>query len=264
MKQRGIKGETQRKYKNWIRQLYETQGPGTPFTLREMMEACGKDFDGKRDYHAAARFMMKMRRDFATVMQMFFASDDYDKYKAAKLKDPEMFRKLIDAALSVDVYPVWADPEGQHKYKLFVMASFVYLMEVRARSIVKEVERKAEVMALAFSKMPELREFYARPVLKGDGVLVQLPPSVECPVCGEHFSDPVSFVRHYNEKHPDGAAAPPAGLPPDEPPAPSTCPDCGGSLGRMERGDYICRECKTIFDKDKIATMERIGGGTKP
>jgi len=247
----GIRGETQRKYKNWIRELYNTQGPGTPFSMREMMEACEKDFDGKKDYGTAEVFMMKMRKDFATVMQMYFSGDDYDKHKAAGLSNEEMFRKLIEAALSVDVYPVWADPEEDHKYKLFEMASFVYLMELRARSIVKEVERKAEIMALAFSKLPELRDFYARPALKGDGVLLELPPGIECPACGEHCGDPVGFVRHYNANHPDLTGVPPKA---DDGAPPTSCPDCGGSLGEMERGDYICRECKAIFDRDKFTS----------
>ena len=40
----GIRGAVQRKYKNWIRDLYRKSGPGTPFTLRQMMDDCGTDF----------------------------------------------------------------------------------------------------------------------------------------------------------------------------------------------------------------------------
>lgn len=258
MKHRGIRGETQRRYKNWIRDLYKAKGPGAPFTLREMMQACGTDFDGRQDYQAAAEFMMKMRRDFAIVMMGFFGGEDYDKYKAAGLSNEEMFRKLIEAALSENVYPVWADLHDEYRYKLFGMASFVELTKIRARSIVKELERKAEVMRLAFRELPELRDLYAvRPALSSDGVILQLPSGMECPDCGEHFGDPVGFVHHYNENH-GGAGVGTTGPPP--PAAPSGCPDCGGALSQMERGDWKCQDCKTVFDKDKIAGIEPVAG----
>ena len=110
----GIRGAVQRKYKNWIRDLYRQSGPGTPFNLRQMMDDCQTDFDGKKDYAKAQVFMMQMRKDFATVMTAFFTSVEYEKHKAEGLTDPEMFRKLTDAALSVDVYPVWADPKDEN------------------------------------------------------------------------------------------------------------------------------------------------------
>jgi len=249
-KGRGIRAAVQRKYKNWIRDVYRTSGSGTPFTLHQMMNDCGTDFDGKRDYHKAQVFMMQMRRDFAVVMQAFFNSPDYEKHRAAGMKDPEMFRKLTEAALSADVYPVWADPKDEHKYKLFDMTSYAYVMQVRAQSIVKEVERKAEALAVAFSRLPELRDLYPRPALRGDGVLLQLPSGIDCPECHEHVEDPVAFVGHYNMRHrvpPPGPGSPP---PPD--PLPPNCPTCHIPLARMEAGDYICRECRQRFDKDEF------------
>ncbi len=251
---RGLRGAVQRRYKNWIRDLYNRSGPGAPFTLHQMMDECGTDFDDKKDYQKAQVFMMNMRKDFATVMQTFFTGPDYERHRAEGMTDPQMFRKLTDAALSVDVYPVWADPKDQHKYKLFDLTSFAYIMQVRARSIVIEVERKANTLGLAFSKLPELRDLYPRPALQGDGVLLELPPGVECPVCHEHIGDPVAFVGHYNIRH---AVPPPGpsmggGAPPSGPASPPTCPICKVPLGQMEGGDYICRECKQVFDKDKL------------
>ena len=246
----GIRGAVQRKYKNWIRDLYRDSGPGTPFTLRQMMDDCNTDFDGKKDYAKAQVFMMQMRRDFATVMQAFFDSPDYERHRSEGMKDPEMFRKLTDAALSVDVYPVWADPKDEHKYKLFDMTSYAYVMQVRARSIVKEVERKAEALALAFRKLPELKDLYPRPALQADGVLLQLPRGIECPECHEHVADPVAFVGHYNMRHRVPPPGPDAPSSPDPPPP--SCPTCGIPLAVMEAGDYICRECRQKFDKDEF------------
>lgn len=251
-RRRGIRGAIQRKYKNWIRDLYRVSGPGTPFTLRQMMEECRTDFYDRNDYHRAQAFMMQMRKDFAVVMQAFFTGPDYERHKAAGMTDPEMFSELIDAALSVDVYPVWADPKDDHNYKLFDLTSFAYIMQVRARSIAIEVERKADTLRLAFEKLPELRDLYPRPALRGDGVLLQLPPGIECPVCHEVVNEPTAFVGHYNMRH--GVPAPGATLgesPPADPPPPE-CPTCGIPLGRLEAGDYRCRECKQVFDKEEL------------
>jgi len=209
------------------------------------------------DYGTAHAFMMKMRKDFADVMIVFFGDQEYDDAKAAGLSDEQMFRKLIEAALSYDVYPVYSDPNDEYRYKLFDMTSFVELMGLRARAIVKEVERKGEMLELAFSKIPELQGLYARPQLHGDGVVMALPPGIECTICGSHFSDQPSFVAHYASAHPSGPSAPPGppGSGPDSPPADPVsgmldCPLCHERLLKKESGEYKCPTCKQLYKGD--------------
>ena len=209
------------------------------------------------DYGTAHAFMMKMRKDFAGVMLYFFASPDYDDAKEKGLTDEQMFQRLVEAALSFDVYPVYSDLNDEYRYKLFDMPSFVELIGVRARSIVKEVERKGEMLELAFSKIPELRGLYARPQLHGDGVVMALPPGIECSVCGSYFIDQPAFVAHYTRDHPPGPPAPGAPSPPgpgDSAPGPASdgpvCGLCHEKLLMKETGEYKCPTCKQLFTKD--------------
>jgi hypothetical protein len=255
-----IRGSVQIRYKNWVRDLYETKGPGTPFTLHEMMTDCGADYDDRNDYSRAAELLMGWRKEFAEVMKLFFSGTDYDRYKAEGLSDEQLFRKMVETAISFSVYPVCADAADSYKYKLFDMASFVYLHEVRARCIVKEVERKAEYMALAFDKLPEMAGMYSRPALKGDGVVLKLPPGIECPVCSIHITGPVQFVDHYNAEHgPHAGGAAASAPPPDPPHAPLTCPLCKDVLLLRERGMYHCPTCKQQYDVNgKLAKSDDI------
>lgn len=222
-----------------------------------MMRDCGTDILFQSDYSTAHTFMMKMRKDFADVMISFFSDKEYDEAKAAGLSDAEMFRKLVEAALSYDVYPVYSDPNDEHRYKLFDMVSFVELMGLRARAIVKEVERKGEQLELAFSKIPELRGLYARPQLTGDGVVMALPPGIECDQCGKHFSDQPTFVVHYGDSHshadPNGPSPPVLG--PGSPPSDPTvdgheCPLCHERLLLKESGEYKCPVCDQRYTGD--------------
>jgi hypothetical protein len=224
-----------------------------------MMNDCGTDFRLQADYATAHAFMMKMRKDFADVMIVFFADKEYDDAKAAGLSDEQMFRKLVEAALSFNVYPVYSDPNDLYRYKLFAMASFVELIGLRARAIVKEVERKGEMLELAFSKIPELRGLYARPQLKGDGSVIELPSAIDCTVCGAILPDQPSFVAHYNGAHSPGSSAPPAppALGPGNPPPPSAtadesheCPLCHVRLLLKESGEYKCPSCAQRYAED--------------
>lgn len=245
----------QAKLRAWVRELYKTKGPGTPFTLREMMEACGLDCERRRDHGRAHDFLIQSRKEFTDVMEMVFApGGDFEKCKQQGLTDQQIFHNLVDTAISYQVYPVWADPYDEHKYKLFDMASYVDLMNRRAASIVKEMETKSHGLQLVGKHLPELLGMYVRPVLKNDGTLVQLPSAIECSLCHQHFDEQSSFVYHYNRFHASSSSdsSESSRGPPADPPPPRTCPLCKVPLCEMEAGDFKCPECKQKFDKDEM------------
>jgi ribosomal protein L37AE/L43A len=217
-----------------------------------MMTACGKNCDDRKEYTQSNLFMMKMRKDFAVVMEMFFApSGAYEGHKAAGKTDSAIFEELVNAALTYDVYPVWADPYDSHKYKLFEMASFAFLVERRAAAMAKEIETKAPVMALIFSKIPELQSFYTPPKLKGDGVLLELPPGVDCTICHQVFHDQAGFVTHYNEHHLQATEKKEhVVVSPEQ--VEKVCPLCKIPLRQLEKGDWKCPGCKQVVNGEQI------------
>jgi len=185
----------QTKLHKWVAGLYRVQGPGTPFDLKVMMEECGLEYVNKNDYSRVMTFLAAMRNAFMDIMDIFFESQEFEKYKASNMDTEEIFAKLVDSAVSWGVYPVWNDPYD-HQYKLFSCWDFITLMKRGARRAVSELNSKAQIVGGLTSALPELAPV-ERPQLERDGLLYELPGGIRCDKCKAIFNTQEEFAKHY-------------------------------------------------------------------
>ena len=197
-KKHALRGATTKKCRVWIRHLYRTKKPGTPFTLREMMEGVGLDPDNVRDYSKASNFLMKEREIFKEVVELVLGGSSYAKYRTEGLDDYALYRRVVDNAIENNIYPVWSDPNDDHKYKLFDLPSFCTLTDRRMRALAKEVENKAPTMTLLRHKLPSVKSAYDAPQLSSPDGLLKLPGEIECEICHDVFDTQEAFAKHYS------------------------------------------------------------------
>ena len=203
LRRRPLKGQRTRNFSNWIRRLYRTKGFGAPFHVEDMMVACNEDPESRRDYAAAQRFLQKQRKDFAIAMLAFFNSPEFEKYYNDGLSEEQLFRKLVETAVSWNRFPVWSDKDDDRNYHLYNMASYIHLKERRALALRTEIHRGSAELGFAFEKFPSLPGSYNKPRLETDGKFLGLPPAIECEVCHQHFAGQKQLLKHYQEDHPE-------------------------------------------------------------
>ena len=252
-KSHAVRGPAQIKYKKWIAKLYKKHGPGTPFTLEDMMSGCDTDMNDRRVYARAHAFLIHMRKEFLDVMENFFVPGGaYERHKASGKSDSDIFAELVNAAVSHEVYPVWSDFEDEFQYKLFALGSFAFLITRRARAITSEIKEKAHTVGIMSDKLPKFAENYHPPSLSGTGKLLQLPGAtlstedsdLTCERCHQVFHTTEELGNHYLESH--------ASDEPKEPERPQ-CPLCEVTLLPTESGKLLCPDCRQQFDPYKDA-----------
>lgn len=219
LRRKPLRGYRNRRFANWIRDLYRRGGLGAPFKVEEMLIGCGLDPDLRQHYAAAMRFLQIQRKKFALAMLTFFVSEEYQQYINDGLSEEELFQMLVEAAVSWNVFPVWSDKDEDRNYKLYDMASYVHLKERRAGAICSEIERTSAELDFAFKKFPSLPGRYGKPKLATDGTMIALPNRVQCELCGKHYGGQSQLVNHYIGDHPgylnrkiDEEEDPPRGL----------------------------------------------------
>jgi hypothetical protein len=176
-------------------------------------------------------------------MSIFWNSSEYDKCKAEGMSEDQIFEKLMSSAVTIEIYPMWSDPQDKNKYKLFDFDSYLHLKERRAKAVVREIERTADELKLAKKGLPQLEARYKRPQLQSDGIVFELPPApVHCPYsgCSQLFKSDAELVDHIQKTHVTSKKL-------------FTCPVClSGELREMEHGDFKCSECRSIIDKEQM------------
>lgn len=145
-------------YVRWIERHYRTQGAGKPFSVAEMMAACGEDINIRRDYTRAMTFLMKSRHAFRDVMDAFFQSDEFQKHMEEGNTPEQIFRQLMEASISWGVYPVYSDAFDDNMYKLFDLASFTEIMRRRRDAIATEIDSKTKMIKTMVDNIPGLKE----------------------------------------------------------------------------------------------------------
>ena len=223
LKGRGIRGKRSRKFQIWIRRLYRTSGPGTPFNVEDMIRECGMNPNDKDDYAAAHRFLQKQFKLFYRAMRLFFGSSEFAQYYNGGLSPEQLFAQLVGTAITWNVFPLWSDPHEDRKYKLYTTPSFIRRFEQRGKAMVTEVNFKSEVLTFAFDKFPSLPVTYARPRFQKDGKFIALPPGIECEICHQRFAGQPQLIAHYQRDHPEFFRnRSGGGSPPGPPPGPPT------------------------------------------
>jgi hypothetical protein len=202
------KGLTANRFNNWIRGRYKQQGTLMTFTLREIMEGHGMNYESWRDYQKAIGYFMKQRKFIENVLVVFWNSDQYKQCVEEDWSEDDIFETLISNAINYDIYPMWADPQDENKYKLFDLNTYLYLKRQRGAAVVSEIDQKSRELSLARRLLPKaLLERYDKPKLKGDGAFIELPEHasvsgrVHCPFCKMIFVSDDKLIDHLHRKH---------------------------------------------------------------
>ena len=245
----GFRGPVQRSVRDAIRRRF--RGSMTGFTLEEIMDECGLDYEKWRDRTASHGVIDRMRAVTVEFSEWFARHPRYGRFVNDGLSGNAVFRKLVKAMASYEIFPLYYERDSKN-YKPLTLKAWARLTYLRGIAIRNEFVERTEDIVLMERKFPELRDLYPPPSLPTDDHFIALPGPrrFPCELCGLAFTDDASVHDHKRRRHPGEMPAPD-----DSDEQPPDCPDCGGSLGQMERGDWVCRECKTIFDRDKIASI---------
>jgi hypothetical protein len=184
---------------------YDRIKAGLPFRLRDAMTACGMDFSNRYDYAKAQGFFADERKRLEDALVVFVQDPRYAEMKRRGASEDEIFYAFMIGALEHSVYPLFADPDDDNRFKVLERPDYLYLVQLRASAIASEVGRRTdELNALEphFALKPALQ----RPALR-DGAMFQLPPPSqrECPYgCGLMLTDNQSLVQHIEASHAAG------------------------------------------------------------
>lgn len=187
---------------------YDRIKAGLPFRLRDAMAACGMDFSNRYDYAKAQGFFAEERKRLEDALLVFVQNPRYTQMKGRGATEDEIFAEFMLGALEHDVYPLYADPDDENRFKVLERPDYLYILQLRATAIASEVGRRTdELNALDphFALKPALQ----RPALR-DGAIFQLPPASqrECPYgCGLMLPDNQSLVQHIETNHISGTGS---------------------------------------------------------
>lgn len=198
---RGPVGPDQRAIWNALRKFVRREQE--TFTLEDVMEEAGLKFDSYSDRTAAASFLKRMREVIVEASEWFWTQPEYQKYVDDGFTDKTVFRKMVEALASYDIYPIQYDREAK-KYALITLEGWVRIVHMRAIAIRNEFVRRAEDLALMSSKFEALKEMVTPPALPTDGKFIELPGprSYRCGKCHMAFVDQESLEDHKQRRHP--------------------------------------------------------------
>lgn len=200
---RGPRGPVQRAIRDTLRDYLRRERGG--FTLREVMEDAGLDYDHTSDYFAAHTFVAAMRKVTVDFSDWFWGEPAYKAYRENGFTDKTVFKKVVAAMFSYDIYPISYDREAK-KYRSLTLEAWVRIMKQRAVAIRTEFVRRAEEMTSMSKKFPVLRELYQVPALPTDGRFLALPGvrRFRCGKCSMAFVDQSSLEAHLQRRHNEG------------------------------------------------------------
>ncbi len=200
---RGPRGPVQRAIRDTLGEYLRRGRDG--FTLREVMEDAGLDYDSTSDYFAAHTFVAAMRRVTVDFSEWFWREPAYRKYVEDGFTDKTVFKKVVEAMASYDIYPISYDRELK-KYRPLTLETWVRITKQRAVAIRTEFVRRAEEMTAMSKKFPVLRTLYSVPTLPTDGRFLALPGRrpFRCGKCSMSFVDKTSLEAHGKRRHPEG------------------------------------------------------------
>lgn len=200
----GPRGVRQRRMRTFLLSFYQKHMQDmhdATFTLDEFMENSGLDLANTKDYHAAIRFLMEQRKKTSLVTDAFFSAPEYQHYVNDGLTNDQLFDKMMEAAVTWEVYPVMSaaavNPGSEDGYRLLTLDDFIALKERRMNSIVNEVQDFVPMYLKLTQRFPELASRYSAPALpEFDGTL-----RITCDKCGATFRSQNYLVQHYLKRH---------------------------------------------------------------
>jgi len=199
---RGPRGPVQRAIRDTLRDHLRRGRDG--FTLREVMEDAGLDYDNTSDYFAAHTFVAAMRKVTVDFSEWFWREPEYRRYVDDGFTDKTVFKKVVEAMASYDIYPISYDRE-EKKYRPLTLETWARITKQRAIAIRTEFVRRATEMTSMSRKFPLLRELYPVPTLPTDGRFLALPGArrFRCERCHMTFVDKSWLEAHEKRWHPE-------------------------------------------------------------
>jgi len=197
---RGPIGPSQCAIRDVLRKF--TRKGRTSFTLVEVLDEADLDFDSFSDRVMAQAFLKRMREVVVETADWFRDQPEYQKYRDNGFSDKTVFRKLVEALVSYDVYPIQYNREIK-EYTFMTLEGWVRIVKMRAIAIRNEFVRHAEDMAFMTRRFKAIKEMVTPPQLPTDGRFIKLPGPrhYRCGKCGIAFIDQESLDAHIDRRH---------------------------------------------------------------
>lgn len=175
------------------------------FLLKQVMKDLRLDYNDRNDYAKAIRFFKKERDITQYALDVFWASEEYQRYASEGYNDEGLWQMFMYAAFKSEVYPLWADFADEHRYKMLELPDYIELLNRRRHAMHTEVLRRTEeVMAIepkiSISSMLEPldgRVEELRPYEK----LKLMPARQECPLCHKVYISAEKLSQHLERDH---------------------------------------------------------------
>jgi hypothetical protein len=166
------------------------------------MEDSSLDYDNTSDFIAAHTFVAAMRKVTVDFSEWFWHEPEYAKYVDDGFTSKTVFKKVVEAMASHEIYPLSYDREAK-KYKLLTLGAWARITKQRAIALRTEFVRRAEELTSMSKKFPALRELYPVPALPTDGRFLALPGvrRFRCVTCKMTFVDKSWLEAHERRRH---------------------------------------------------------------
>ena len=234
------------------------------FTLRELMEAHGMDYEARSDYTKAYCALAEERKDIEEYFRMFLNSGSLDEARVQQRSDDGIWSDFITAGNSWNIHLLYSDADG--RYKQIDLFSYATIVNARIKAMDSELRVKASQIATIGEVLPSLIPHLKPPELDGfqERHRMLVAHAWSCPFCRDtDFVGENELRAHLQNMHKaesiGGSAIPDVNTEstPGSREALPKCPLCKkGELVKLSHGDLKCRECRAIVRKDEI------GGGT--
>ena len=235
------------------------------FTLREIMETHGLDYDARSDYTKAYSALAEERKSIEAYFEMFLQSGAFDEAKKEGKSDDAIWGDFIGAANSWNIHLLYSDADS--RYKQIDLFSYASLINRRILAMDSELRTKADQLRIVGKALPQLLPHLKPPELDGfqDRHRMLVSHAWSCPFCpNTDFSDEDACKKHLQDVHKANSigdsgddahleSASPMQARENQESTLLRCPFCKkGGLRLLQYGDFKCTECEGIITKDEF------------
>ncbi len=172
------------------------------FTLREIMDAHGMDYDSRADYTKAYTALAQERKEIEGYFELFVNSDELNNARKMGKSDDDIWRDFLNASNSWNIHLLYCDDDG--RYKQIDMFSYSMLVNRRLKAMDMELRTKAEQIKLIGKELPSLIPNLKPPELDGikDRHRMLVAHAWSCPYCPDlAFPDDNELKKHLEIVH---------------------------------------------------------------
>ncbi len=188
--------------------LYRMRHAGQDvFSLEDMMEAAGLDFNDRNEYGAAHNFVSTMRRVVTDFVGWFWQAPRFSQYVHDGLSEKAIFKKAVEAMVENEIFPLYYN-RADGLYHFLTLEAFARILKLQSLAYRTGILRRVEELALMTPKFPMLGEIFTPSALPTDGRFLLPAPETRfpCPNCPTTWRDSESLEAHRLRRHPEAAA----------------------------------------------------------